>query len=68
MRSSTRRHPFLLLLALVVHAGVTAVVWRDIDARPAAGLRGSRRLWKAVTAANTGNSLVYLLVGRRRLG
>lgn len=51
--------------AVLLHLAVTAVVWRDIDERGGVRLRGSRTLWRVLTAANSGNSLLYLLVGRR---
>lgn len=58
--------PVLLALALVSHVLLTAVVWRDIDRRTEAELRGSKRLWRVLTALNTGNHLIYLGLGRRR--
>lgn len=58
--------PGITAAALGGHAILTALVWRDIDARPAAELRGSKSLWRVLTALNTGNHLLYLLVGRRR--
>ncbi|GAA1430749.1 hypothetical protein GCM10009616_16150 [Microlunatus lacustris] len=54
-----------VLLALGAHAGLTALVWRDIATRSRSELRGSPTLWRVLTALNTGNHLVYLLVGRR---
>ncbi len=58
--------PLLMTSALLAHVLLTARVWRDIASRPDAQLRGSRTLWRVVTALNTGNHLIYLLVGRRR--
>ena len=58
--------PVVLALALIGHLLLTALVWRDIGRRTDAELRGSKRLLRAVTALNTGNHLIYLLVGRRR--
>ncbi|SDS64398.1 hypothetical protein SAMN04488543_2111 [Friedmanniella luteola] len=55
-----------VLPALAAHAVLTALVWRDIARRDRADLRGSPTLWRVLTALNTGNHLVYLLVGRRR--
>jgi len=52
--------------AVLVHLVVTSLVWRDIARRRAGGLRGGRTLWRVLTGMNTGNSLLYLLVGRRR--
>jgi hypothetical protein len=56
--------PFVLA-ALAGHVLLTTLVWRDIERRDRSGLRGSKRLWRTLTALNTGNHLVYLLVGRR---
>jgi hypothetical protein len=53
-------------LVLVVHVVVTALVWRDLRRRSDSELRGGRNLWRVLSALNTGNSLVYLLLGRRR--
>lgn len=58
--------PGLVLPALAGHALLTAVVWRDIDPRSPSELRGSKALWRWLTAMNTGNHLAYLLIGRRR--
>ena len=58
--------PGLVLPALAGHALLTALVWRDIDRRSPAELRGSKALWRWLTAMNTGNHLAYLLIGRRR--
>jgi hypothetical protein len=56
----------VVLLAALAHVLITASVWRDIGSRPSVDLRGSKSLWQAVTALNTGNCLIYLAVGRRR--
>lgn len=58
--------PGITAAALGGHAILTAIVWRDINRRAAAELRGSKSLWKVLTALNTGNHLLYLIVGRRR--
>ena len=57
--------PGLLVPALVAHVTLTALVWRDIDRRDPSQLRGSKTLWRVITALNTGNHLLYLAVGRR---
>lgn len=64
--SSSSGQQRLAAVALLVHLVVTSLVWRDIDRRRAGGLRGGRTLWRVLTGLNTGNSLLYLLVGRRR--
>ena len=60
-----RRKAVVVVSALAVHLLVTNLVWRDIGRRRPAELRGGRTLWRALTALNTGNSLLYLLAGRR---
>ena len=64
--SSRPVSPALLALAVTVHLLLTTLVWKDIGRRADAELRGGKRLWRVLTALNTGNHLVYLAVGRRR--
>ena len=64
--TSTTAQPKYLVPALAGHVVLTALVWRDIDRRRVNQLRGSKALWRTLTALNTGNSLLYLLIGRRR--
>jgi hypothetical protein len=64
--SSRPVRPAPLLLALTGHLLLTVLIWRDIDRRPTTQLRGSKTLWRVLTALNTGNHVVYLVVGRRR--
>jgi len=66
MATPTSQKRALVVLAALAHVLVTVSVWRDIDNRPLTGLRGSKALWRGLTALNMGNSLVYLAVGRRR--
>jgi hypothetical protein len=61
-----RPNPVVLTVVLALHVVVTTLVWRDIRRRPDSQLRGDRRLWRVLTALNTGNSLVYALLGVRR--
>ena len=63
--SSSRRRA-LVVPALVGHAVVTALVWRDLARRPDAAVRGGKNLWRTLSALNTSGSLAYLLLGRRR--
>jgi hypothetical protein len=56
----------LVLIAIgVVHLGVTAWTWRDIQKRPADQIRGSKKLWRILSAANTSGSGAYWVAGRR---
>jgi hypothetical protein len=56
----------LLWPAIAAHLVVTTIVWRDIGRRAPSELRGSKAFWRVFTGLNTGNSLIYLLLGRRR--
>jgi hypothetical protein len=62
----TQPNKWLLAVLSVAHVVVTALVWRDISRQPAGRVRGSKRFWRVFTALNMGNSVVYLVVGRRR--
>ncbi len=61
-----RPSPAQLVGILAVHLVVMSAVWRDIGSRPAEQIRGSKRLWRIATAANSANSVLYLLFGRKR--
>jgi hypothetical protein len=65
---SSRRppRPEIVGPALLAHIVMTILVWRDIARRDPAELRGSKNIWRLLTAMNTGNHLLYWLVGRRR--
>lgn len=63
---STSRRPAAVVPALLAHVVVTALVWRDLASRPDAQVRGSKNLWRTLSALNTSGSLAYLLLGRRR--
>jgi hypothetical protein len=55
-----------LVPAIAAHLVVTSLAWRDIGRRSPSELRGGKTLWRTLTALNTGNSLLYVLIGRRR--
>ena len=57
---------YVLAAVAVVHVVVVALTWRDIQSRSAEQVRGSKKFWRVVSALNTGNAVVYWLVGRRR--
>jgi len=63
--TTTSADPRTVALAVSAHVALTALLWRDIGRRDRSELRGSPTLWRVLTALNTGNHLVYLLVGRR---
>jgi hypothetical protein len=57
----------LLLVAIgVAHLGITALTWRDVRNRPTEQIRGSKKLWRVLSAANTVGSGAYWVAGRRR--
>jgi hypothetical protein len=58
--------PEAAIPALIAHVFLTWLVWRDIARRDPSELRGSKTLWRILTAMNTGNHALYLLIGRRR--
>jgi hypothetical protein len=68
MATQRRARPGIVIPALISHAIMTAVVWRDISRRDPSELRGNKTIWRVLTAMNTGNHLLYWLVGRRRSG
>lgn len=55
----------VVLMYLPVHLLAVALTWRDIRHRPADQLRGSKRLWRIVSALNTLGAATYWLAGRR---
>ncbi len=63
--TTSNARPAWLVPALAAHVVVTALVWRDLASRPPQAVRGSKNLWRLLSAMNTGGSLAYLLVGRR---
>jgi hypothetical protein len=65
-----RRRPSPALIAAILagHVAVTALTWRDLRHRTDDQVRGSKKWWRVASAANSANSLIYLLIGRRRAG
>ena len=63
-----RRKPNKFVLAAfgVVHVVVVILTWKDISARPADQIRGNKKFWRVFSALNTGNAVIYWVVGRRR--
>ncbi|HEY2284725.1 MAG TPA: hypothetical protein VGH88_03165 [Streptosporangiaceae bacterium] len=55
-----------IIAVLVVHTAITALTWRDLQHRPAGEVRGSKKLWRIASAANTAGSVAYLTIGRKR--
>lgn len=65
MRMAQRKLVKPIIAILVAHAAITALTWRDLQHRPAGQVRGSKRLWRVASAANTVGSVAYLAIGRK---
>jgi hypothetical protein len=52
---------------LAAHLFITSLTWRDLRGRRADQVRGSKSLWKVAAAANMSNSLVYFVIGRKKI-
>jgi hypothetical protein len=65
---AAQRKPNKLVLAIiaVVHLTAVTLTWRDLRSRPAAQVRGPKRIWQVASALNTSGSAAYWLFGRRR--
>jgi hypothetical protein len=65
---AAQRKPNKLVLAIiaVVHLTAVTLTWRDLRSRPAAQVRGPKRIWQVASALNTSGSVAYWLFGRRR--
>jgi hypothetical protein len=61
-----RPNPVVIAAILAGHVAVTALTWRDLRHRPDDQVRGSKKWWRVASAANSANSLIYVLIGRRR--
>jgi hypothetical protein len=62
-----KRKPNKVLLAVIggLHLLITAAAWRDLNGRRPEQVRGSKMLWRILSALNTGGSLAYLVIGRK---
>ena len=52
---------------IVVHVMIASYVWHDLSHRPDDQVRGPKWMWRIASALNSGNSVIYLLVGRKRV-
>jgi hypothetical protein len=59
-------NPGVIAAILVGHVAVTALTWRDLRHRTDDQVRGKKKWWRVASAANSTNSLLYLLIGRRK--
>lgn len=50
----------------VVHLAAVTLTWRDLRARTDGQVRGSKRMWRTLSALNTTGSVAYWVIGRRR--
>jgi hypothetical protein len=55
----------LLAVIACVQVVLAVLAWRDLAKRPNHLVRGKKRLWRAATLLNPGNSIFYWLFGRR---
>ena len=51
------------LVAVEVASAVLA--WLDLNRRADDQIRGNKKLWRVIIAANPGNSIAYWILGRR---
>jgi hypothetical protein len=63
----TQKQVRVLAVVLVIHVILLALTRKDLRARPDAAVRGSKRLWRVWSTANTTGSVAYWLVGRKRV-
>jgi hypothetical protein len=58
----------VVLTVVAVEAAAAALAYRDLARRADDEVRGRKLLWRIFIGLNPGNSLVYWLFGRRRVG
>ena len=61
----TEKQKRILSVALVIHVIMLSLTWRDLSRRPAAEVRGQKRMWRLASLLNTSGSVTYWLFGRR---
>jgi hypothetical protein len=59
-------NPKVIAAILVGHVALTAWTWRDLRHRTDEQVRGKKKWWRVASAANSSNSLLYLLIGRKK--
>jgi hypothetical protein len=57
--------PKLLAALIAAHVVVVALTWRDIGHRQPDDIRGPKWVWRAASAVQIGNALVYWLFARK---
>jgi hypothetical protein len=53
------------MVLVVLHLVMTAITLRDLNRLSEAEVRGPRWFWRVFTPLNTGNSVLYWLIGRK---
>lgn len=66
MAANRKPNKLVFVVIGVVHLSVMTLTWRDLRSRPAAQVRGNKKIWRAASALNTIGSAAYWLFGRRR--
>jgi len=66
MAAQRKPNKLVLTIIAVVHLTAVTLTWRDLRSRPAAQVRGPKRIWQLASALNTSGSAAYWLFGRRR--
>jgi hypothetical protein len=66
MNRKLPRHAQVMAVIGLVHIALVIATWRDLRNRMDTQIRGTKRLWRVWSAANTLGSVAYWLVGRRR--
>ena len=59
----TAAERIMAVLTAIVQFGLLFAAQRDISRRPAEGIRGSKRMWRALTLVNYVGPLAYFLFG-----
>lgn len=59
-------NPKVIAAIVVGHLTLTTLAWRDMRNRPDDQIRGSKKVWRVATGANSVNSLAYFIFGRKR--
>ena len=63
MAATRRPNKLVLAIIAVVHLTAVTLTWRDLRSRPAAQVRGPKRVWQVASALNTSGSAAYWLFG-----
>ncbi len=53
-----------VILMAIIQIGLAGIAYRDLRKRPAAQVRGPKRIWYAINAINFFGPITYLVYGR----